>query len=139
MYVLIIGGGKVGAALATELGEQGHSCRIIEQDSKRIECLADEYPGLDVLRGDGCEPVVLESGQISHAHAVAAVTGDDEDNLVVCLLARQEYQTPVTVARINDPRNEWLFTDMFGVDHTVSSTRMMAHILDEQLETSGTE
>ncbi|MBS3957267.1 MAG: NAD-binding protein [Clostridiales bacterium] len=134
MFVLIVGGGKVGAALAQELGDTGHTCRVIEQDPARVEHLAEDHPALDVLRGDGCEPVVLESGRITQADAVAAVTGHDEDNLVVCLLAKREYSVRVTVARINDPRNEWLFTEMFGVDHTVSSTRMMAHILDEHLE-----
>ncbi len=134
MFIIICGGGKVGANLATRLTEEGHRTTVIEQNGDRVERLADLFSELHVIHGDACEPVILETAQVSQADAIAAVTGDDEDNLVVCLLARREYNVGTTAARINDPRNEWLFDARFGVDHTISSTRMMAEVLTREVE-----
>lgn len=134
MFIIIAGGGKVGANLAAQLHAEGHRVTVIEQHSDRIARLADLFPDLHVIHGDACEPVILETAQIGIANAVAAVTGDDEDNLVVCLLARREYGVTTTAARVNDPRNEWLFDERFGVDHTISSTRMMAEILTQEVD-----
>ncbi len=134
MNVLVVGGGKLGANLAVLLRAAGHSPTVIEQRPDRIALLAEECSGITIVEGDGCEPVVLEEAHIARADVVAAVTGDDEDNLVVCLLARRHYNVPRTAARINEPRNEWLFTERFGVDETVSSTRMMADLLTSEVE-----
>lgn len=133
MFVLIIGGGKLGAHLACMLHEAGHEVTVVEQDAERVAMLGERCPGAHVIHGDGCEPVILESARIASADAVAAVTGDDEDNLVVCLLAKREYGVDMTVARTNDPRNEWLFDRSFGVDVPVSNTTMIARLLLEQV------
>lgn len=133
MIILVAGGGKLGANLAMNMQDAGHEVIVIEQLDRRVERLRQIHPGLNVVHGDACEPVILETAHVRRADAVAAVTGDDEDNLVVCLLARREYDVAVTAARINDPRNEWLFDQKFGVDHTVSSTTMMTEILTREM------
>lgn len=134
MFIIVAGGGKLGANLATQLTREGNRITVIEQDHARVERLAELFPDLHVVAGDACEPVILETAQVGQADAVAAVTGDDEDNLVICLLARREYDVNTTAARINDPRNEWLFDARFGVDHTISSTRMMTDVLTREVE-----
>jgi len=133
MNIVVAGGGKLGANLAVNMKAAGHEVIVIEQLASRVERLRELHPDLHVVHGDACEPVILETAHIRRAHAVAAVTGDDEDNLVVCLLARREYDVATTAARINDPRNEWLFSEQFGVDHTVSSTSMMTEILTREV------
>ncbi len=133
MFILIAGGGKLGANLAENMRSAGHEVIVVEQDDCRVQRLRETRPDLKIVHGDACEPVILEAAHISRADAVAAVTGDDEDNLVVCLLARTEYHIPTTAARINDPRNEWLFDKRFGVDHTVSSTTMMTDVLKSEV------
>jgi trk system potassium uptake protein len=132
MYVVIVGGGKVGSYVAKQLAEGGHRVAIVEQDEERCELLAEEmqHLGVKVVCGDGDEPYVLDGADVRAADAIVAATGHDEDNLVVTLLGRQEYKVPATIARINNPRNEWLFTEEFGVDMPVSSTKMIAELLD---------
>ncbi len=134
MYVIIVGAGKIGSNLALELMAEGHTVTLVEQNPACIAELAETRPQLQVVRGDGCEPAVLESVRIQQADAVVAVTGDDEDNLVVCLLAKREYGVVRTAARVNDPRNEWLFDARFGVDHSVSGTRAMAHWFTQNVD-----
>lgn len=129
MFVLVVGGGKLGSNLASMLVEAGHRATVVEQDADRVDALEAREPGYSIVHGDGCEPVVLESAHVSQADVVAAVTGDDEDNLVICLLGRREYGAGMTVARVNDPRNEWLFDRRFGVDVPVSNTAMIAKLL----------
>lgn len=133
MIILVAGGGKLGANLAMNMQDAGHEVIVVEQLDRRVERLRQIHPDLNIVHGDACEPVILETAHVRRADAVAAVTGDDEDNLVVCLLARREYDVAVTAARINDPRNEWLFDQKFGVDHTVSSTTMMTEILTREM------
>src|ERR687888_545285 len=115
MYAIIAGGGKVGFFLARELIEQGHEVLIIENMPDRAEFIANEL-GNVVLRAD----------------VVVAVTGDDEDNLVVCQVAKKRFGTQRTVARINDPRNEGIFR-MLGVDATVSATQLMLSVLAQEI------
>lgn len=129
MFAVIVGGGKLGSNLASLLVEAGHRVTVVEQDHERVMTLEALDGGYSIVHGDGCEPVILESAHISRADVVAAVTGDDEDNLVVCLLGRREYDVDMTVARVNDPRNEWLFDRRFGVDVPVSNTAMIAKLL----------
>jgi trk system potassium uptake protein TrkA len=136
MIILIAGGGKLGANLAVNMQAAGHEVIVVEQQACRVDRLREVYPDMNVVHGDACEPVVLETAHVRRADAVAAVTGDDEDNLVVCLLARREYEVDTTAARINDPRNEWLFDQRFGVDHTVSSVTMMTEILTREVGSS---
>lgn len=134
LRVIVVGGGKIGAALAALVLERGHEVTIVEADHDRAEVLAESVEGVRVVTGDGCEPVVLELAGIERADSVAAVTGDDEDNLVVCLLARRHYRVQTTSARVNDPRNEWLFTERFGVDHALSGTRRLARLVMREIE-----
>jgi len=129
MYVLIVGGGKVGSHLAKTLSAEGHQVTVVEVSHERCAVLGDLVEGVRVLCGDGDEPYVLDDADARTADALVAATGHDEDNLVVSLLGKLEYDVPLTVARINNPSNAWLFTERFGVDVPVSNTSIMAEVL----------
>jgi trk system potassium uptake protein TrkA len=130
MYIIVVGGGKVGFHLAKELVEANHEVLVIEMDSQRAKAIADELGDI-VLDGDGCEASVLEKAGTARADMLLAVTGDDEDNLVACQVAKQRFNVARTVARINDPKNEDVFRKL-EVDITVSATSaIMAHIEQE--------
>lgn len=133
MYVVIVGGGKVGSYLARILKEANYEVTLVEQRREQCDKIAEETTGVDIVCGDGCEPYILDEARLSKADAVVAATGHDEDNLVICLLGKYEYETPHTIARINNPKNEWLFTSKFGVDIAVSNTHMIAKILQEEV------
>lgn len=133
MQVLIVGGGRTGADLASQLIQEGHNVTLIEQRQELISRLAKEVPRAQVIHGDGCEPTVLEQANVRRANVVVAVTDDDEDNLVVCLLAREEFRVRRTLARVNNPRNEWLFTHEMGVDVYVSQAHIMSALLREEM------
>lgn len=126
-YVIVVGGGRVGFYLAKELLEQGYEVLVIESDEggPRAEWIASQL-GSAVVKGDGCEASVLEEAGCGRAAMLIAVTGDDEDNLVACQVAKGRFGVPKSIARLNDPRNEPLFTAL-GIDVTVSAT---AAILD---------
>jgi trk system potassium uptake protein TrkA len=132
MYVVIVGGGKVGAHLAQVLAARDTEVVLIEENDERCALISAEMKqaGVKLICGDGDEPSVLDAAGIRGAHAVVAATGHDEDNLVVTLLGKHEYSVPITIARINNPRNEWLFTERFGVDMTVSNTSAMVELLE---------
>src|SRR3712207_2475664 len=123
MRVVITGAGAVGRHLASDLASRGHSVTVIEQNPATREVAKEWAPDVEHVLGDACEPWVLEQADLRTADVVAAVTGDDEDNLVTSLLAKQEYGVPRVLARVNHPRNEWLFTDQWGVDAAVSPDR----------------
>lgn len=129
MRIVIVGGGKVGAHLAKTLIEDEHDTTVVEMNAERCEWLNEKLPQLKVVCGDGDEPYILDEAGVRGADAVVAATGDDEDNLVVCLLCKLEYQVETTVARINNPANAWLFTARFGVDVPVSNTAIMTEVL----------
>lgn len=134
MIVVIVGGGKVGAYLAQMLGTEGHDVTLIEFRPEQCTRLEGELKdNVRLICGDGDEPYILEDANVASADAIVAATGDDEDNLVVCLLGKYEYKVPVTIARINNPKNEWLFTAEFGVDIPVSNTSMIANVLEQQV------
>lgn len=139
MFVVIVGGGKVGSHLAKMLAESGNRVALIEVNEDRVELLAEEMEALGVtlIMGDGDEPGVLDEADVRSADAIIAATGHDEDNLVVTLLGKNEYHVPVTIGRINNPRNAWLFTDQFGVDVYVSNTTMIAELLDQCVNGAG--
>jgi trk system potassium uptake protein TrkA len=119
MHLVIIGGGQRGTELAEEALAAGHQVAIVEKDEPTVEHLRERLPDARIVHGDGDEPVVLEEAGVPAADAVAAMTDEDEDNLVACLLGRREYGVAATLARINNPRNEWLFSARFGVDVAV--------------------
>lgn len=131
MYVVVIGGGKVGSHLAKVLAHEGKQVALVEVNPDKCVLLEEALPDVTLICGDGDEPYVLDDANARTADAIVAVTGHDEDNLVVCLLGKLEYNVPLTVARINNPANEWLFTEAFGVDVPVSNTTMIVAALEE--------
>ncbi len=130
MYIIVVGAGKVGYYLAKELVEEQHEVLVVEQDPAKCASITEEL-GEIAMQGDGCEASTLERAGVSRADIIIAVTGDDEDNLVVCQVARHRFQVPRTVARVNNPKNEDIFRRL-GIDTTVSATSViMAHIEQE--------
>ena len=123
MFVLVVGGGKVGYYLTKELIESGHEVALMEKDRGRADQIADEI-GSVVIGQDGCEGKYLHEAGANRADIVAAVTGDDEDNLVICQMAKHHFDVPRTIARVNNPKNERLFRHL-GVDEIISPTRMI--------------
>jgi trk system potassium uptake protein TrkA len=133
MNILIIGGGKVGTNLANMLGAQGHLVTLIEMNDAVFNRLQRTAPQAQRVLGDGCKPQVLLDAGVQSADAVVAVTGDDEDNLVVAKLAKHEYGAGRVIARVNNPKNEWLFTSNMGVDVAISHAALLARIIHEEL------
>jgi len=132
MNVVIVGAGKSGVYLAEKL-RGGHKVTIIESRPERADYVASRIPDITVLRGDGCEPAVLDRANVGHADLVAALTGDDEDNLVVSFLAKTTLQVPMVFARINHPKNEWLFTKQWGVDVAISTANVIYSLIEKSV------
>lgn len=133
MYVIVVGGGKVGAYLANLLLSSGERVKVIEERREDILALQRELPVEAVMQGSGADPLVLEAAGIRQADAVAAVTGSDETNLVVAGLARSEFNVPRVIARVNDPRNAWMFTPKLGVDVALNQADLLAHLIAEEM------
>jgi trk system potassium uptake protein TrkA len=131
MFVLVVGGGKVGYYLTKELLESGHEVVLMEKDRARASQIADEI-GSIVVPQDGCEGKYLGEAGCSRADIVAAVTGDDEDNLVICQMAKHHFDVPRTIARVNNPQNERLFSHL-GVDEIISPTRMVLGSIEQDI------
>ncbi len=130
MYIIVVGGGEVGYHLSKALLSEGHEVTILEKKTSRYETLAEEL-GEVAVRGDGCEARTLEETGASRADVLVAVTGDDEDNLVSCQVAKHRFHVARTIARIKNPRNRAIF-EKLGIDVTVSSTDLiLAHIKHE--------
>src|SRR5438128_1399813 len=132
MRVVISGGGNVGRHLAHDLFEHQHDVTLIEQETRVVDRARGELPaGVTVQLGDACEPYVLEQANLAGADVLIAATGDDEDNLVTSLLAKQEFAVPRVVARVNHPQNEWMFTEQWGVDAAVSPPHILTALVEE--------
>jgi trk system potassium uptake protein TrkA len=132
MKVVITGAGKVGRHLARDLAERGHEITVIEQDKNVAMRAALEVPEtVNVLLGDACEPYVLEEAKLGEADVIVAATGDDEDNLVTSLLAKQEFAVPRVLARVNHSSNEWMFSEQWGVDAAVSPPHILTALVEE--------
>lgn len=129
MYIIVVGGGKVGYYLTKSLLEEGHEVLVIEEDPQKCAVLTDKL-GPNALQGDGCEASVMAEAGLGRADVVVAVTGDDEDNLVVCQVAKHKFDVPRTIARINNPKNENLFRKL-GIDVTVSSTELILSQIEQ--------
>jgi trk system potassium uptake protein TrkA len=129
MRVAIAGAGNVGRSIATELLGNGHDVLLIDKDPKAIK--ATSVPEAEWLLQDACELAALEEAGLERCDVMIAATGDDKVNLVVSLLARTEFGVPRTVARVNHPKNEWLFTESWGVDVAVSTPRIMSALVEE--------
>jgi trk system potassium uptake protein TrkA len=133
MRVVIAGGGNVGTYIATELQKAGHEVLIVEVDPDRVARAqaAGEPEGVKWLNVDGCEVSSFAKAEPERADVVVAVTGDDEDNLVISLLAKQEFGVPRVVARVNNPSNEWMFNASWGVDVSVSTPHLLTALVEE--------
>lgn len=129
MKVAIAGAGAVGRSIARELVENGHSVTLIDRNVRHVE--PEVIPAANWLLGDACELSLLEAMHLEEFDVVIAATGDDKVNVVLSLLAKTEFAAPRVVARVNDPRNEWLFDTAWGVDHAVSTPRMLASLVEE--------
>jgi trk system potassium uptake protein TrkA len=128
MRVAIAGAGKVGTSIAVELAADGHDVLILDRDASVAAKLPD---GVALQVGDACEIAVLEEAALSQCDVMIAATGDDKANLVVSLLAKTEYGVPRVVARVNHPRNEWMFNESWGVDVSVSTPRILSALVEE--------
>lgn len=134
MNIMIVGGGKVGKNLALLLVEEDrHNVTLIEQRAEVAAALTRSLPKVTVFEGDGCDPTVLRESGAERAEAIAAVTGDDEDNLVVALLSKREFRIGKVAARINNPKNAWLFTRRMGVDVALDNAQVIARSLEADI------
>lgn len=131
MRVVIAGAGNVGTFLASDLTARRHQVVVIDQRKESVEKAKARVPWATYLHGDSCEPWVLEEAEAARADVVIAATGDDEDNLVISLLAKQEFAVPRVIARVNHPKNEWLFTETWGVDVAMSQAHVLASLAEE--------
>ncbi len=134
MYILIVGAGKVGYFLAKRLSAGGNTVGIIDKDKAVCEEVARQLEAL-VINGDGCDPRILEEGGVARSDVIAAVTGDDEDNLIICQLAKERFKVTRTVGRVNNPDNEHTFSEL-GVDVPIDATKIIAKIIEEEVSFS---
>jgi trk system potassium uptake protein TrkA len=131
MYIIVVGGGKVGFYLAKTLLAEGHEVVVIEQNPAKVTTLAQELDTV-VLQGNGAEAAVMEQAGMNRADVVVAVTGEDADNLVVCQMAKRRLNVPRTIARINNPKNEAIFKKL-GIDATVNSTDVIMAQIEQAI------
>ena len=131
MYILIAGGGKVGSNLAFTLLKMGHEVTLLENDRERYPALEERFEHV-ARYGDATELFVLERAGVERADLVVAVTGDDEDNIIVCQVAKEKYGVAKCIARVNDPRNQPHF-DMVGIGLTVSATATILALIEHEL------
>ena len=130
MRVVIAGAGAVGTFLADDLAMSGHEVLLIEKNISAIE-RSPASPRIDLLEADACEVDSLQRADLVSADVVVATTGDDEDNLVISLLAKQEFAVPRVIARVNHPKNHWLFNESWGVDIAVSTPHLLSALVEE--------
>ena len=128
--IAIAGAGNVGRYVAKDLLGRGHEVVVIEQNRDLVATLEPDL-GVSWVRGDACEMHVLDAAILASCDVMVAATGDDEDNLVIALLAKQEFAVPRVVARVNFPDNEWLFTETWGVDVAVSTPHLLTSVVEE--------
>lgn len=131
MYIIIGGGGDVGYYLTKSLLNQGHEVLLLEKGQTRFQALNDEL-GQAVVRGDACETRTMEEVGASRADVVIAVTGEDEDNLVICQVAKKRFKVGRTIARVNNPKHSEIFQKL-GIDITVSPTRSILSLIEAEL------
>jgi trk/ktr system potassium uptake protein len=129
--VSIAGGGVVGTSIATDLVQNGHEVLIVESDAAVVAKQDQHEPKLRWFTGDACEVSTLLRSGWGEAEVVVAATGDDEDNLVVSLLSKQEFAVPRVIARVNHPKNRWMFTETWGVDVSVSTPQLITALVEE--------
>lgn len=133
MFVFIAGGGHTGAQLASQLIEQKYDVRLVEHRRELLTHLHHELPTEVIYEGQATDPAVLRQAGLEKANVLVACTNDDAANLVLCYLARTLFKVRRTVARINNPRNAWLFDENFHVDETINQADVMAHLIQEEM------
>ncbi|GAC1381629.1 MAG: NAD-binding protein [Ktedonobacteraceae bacterium] len=131
MYIIIGGGGDIGYYLTKSLLSQGHEVLLLEKGNTRFQALAEEL-GQSVVRGDACEARTMEEVGVNRADVVIAVTGEDDDNLVICQMAKKRFKVGRTIARLNNPKNEIIFQKL-GIDITVSPTKAILSLIEVEL------
>ena len=131
MKIIIAGAGSVGRYMAEQLSKFGHDIVLIDTSAKAVGRVDNQSGNIVGLVGDGGEVSTLASAGAKDADVIAAVTGDDEDNLVISLLAKQEFGVPRVVARVNNPNNEWMFNEMWGIDVSVSTPHLLTALVEE--------
>lgn len=133
MYIIVVGGGRVGYYLARALLDEGHEVLVLEKSAAIVDNVSEEL-GSICVRGDGCETAIMAQVGTGRADMLIAVTGDDEDNLVSCQLAKHRFQVPRTIARLRNPRNEEIFKKL-GIDITINNTKIILESIEEQVPT----
>ena len=134
MKVVIAGGGSVGTSIALDLIDRHHDVTLMEKTMATAERLKTQLPGVTVMSADACEYASLTAANVRDADVMIAATGDDEDNLVISWLSKQEFGVPRVISRINNARNEWLFDESWGVDVSVSTPALITSLVDEAVE-----
>jgi trk system potassium uptake protein TrkA len=132
MLAVIIGGGRGGSYLAQDLQNQGYQVKVVDRRPEVVAKLRQEIGG-DVICGDGCSPEILEQIGTAKAHLIVALTHNDEDNLVVCRMAKHHFNVPRVIARVNNPLNEWLYTKAWGVDVAISQVHLTSKVIEEEI------
>ncbi|MHB1508791.1 MAG: potassium channel family protein [Acidimicrobiales bacterium] len=130
MRVAVAGAGKVGRFLAEDLAASGHQVLLLEKNPDLVSAI-EPSAGVSCICADACEVASLQSAHLDEVDVMVAVTGDDEDNLVISLLAKQEFAVPRVIARVNHPRNHWLFNESWGIDVAVSTPQLLAGLVEE--------
>jgi len=133
MLVIVIGGGRTGAQLARALLKQDHEVHIVDNRKDVLARIHRELPTESIYEGDPIDPLVLERAGIREANVVAACTTEDATNLVLCYMARTMYQVRRTIARVNNPRDAWMFGEIFHVDVSLNQAEILAHLIEEEM------
>lgn len=131
MYIVVVGAGKVGYNLTKSLLMEGQEVLVIEKEQTKVDRIINELDGT-AIQGDGAEVATLELAGLERADVIAAVTGHDEDNLVIAQVAKKKFNVPRTVARINNPRNEFVFSAL-GIDAPVSATQVILSVIQQEI------
>lgn len=130
MYIIIVGGGRIGVFLAKRLRSEKHTVVLIEKDLEAVNEITRDMDAL-VLHGDGCDPEIMEQAGVDRANVVAAVTGSDEDNFIICQIAKERFKVSRTIGRVNDPENERAFNEL-GIDVPIGATVILGKIIEEE-------
>lgn len=133
MFVIVAGGGRTGSQLALVLLSGGHQVIVVEHQQSLLTRLHQELPTEAIYEGNATDPAVLEQTGIRNANVIAACTSDDPSNLALCYLARKLFGVPRTIARVNNPRNAWLFNGEFHVDVALNQANVFANLIQEEM------